>query len=300
MKLVSNLCRRGEVWPRGIVYPLIGFFLAQGVPLGLLVIRASEDNAWPVWQWLVDELRADQLAYCYLTLSTSTIFIVLGAILGMQEDRLRRLATTDGLTGLLNRRYFSLRLSQELARAKRYQTPLSLLVIDLDWLKAINDGAGHDAGDRAIRGVASALSRTLRATDIAARYGGDEFVALLPQTSATEAMGVAARINACVAEFNHGPGGAPLSVSIGVADLECAASDTAEDLFAAADEALYAAKAAGRNSVMAAPAVQFSERRMHQKPWLVQEIKLGKPKVIPSLWLLGNSDCPDSENVPVI
>ena len=286
MKLVSNLCRR-EVWPRGIVYPLIGFFLAQGAPLGLLVTHAYEDSVWPVCQqWLMYELRADQLAYCYLTLSTSTIFIVLGAILGMQEDHLRCLAATDSLTGLLNRRYFSLRLSQEVAHAKRYQTPLSLLVIDLDWLKAINDGAGHDAGDRAIRGVASTLSRTLRATDIAARYAGDEFVALLPQTSATEAMGLAARINACVAELNHGPEGAPLSVSIGVADLEGTTSSTAEDLFAAADEALYAAKAAGRNSVMAAPAVQLSKWGMHQKPsvtdvaackpWLAQEIK---PKV---------------------
>ena len=107
-KLVSNLCRRREVWPRGIVYPLIGFLLAQGAPLGLLVTHAHEDGVWPVWQWLVYELRADQLAYCYRTLFTSTIFIVLGAILGMQEDRLRRLAATDGLTGLLNRRYFSL------------------------------------------------------------------------------------------------------------------------------------------------------------------------------------------------
>ncbi|EDR13563.1 uncharacterized protein LACBIDRAFT_308624 [Laccaria bicolor S238N-H82] len=253
-ELGSNLCRRGEVWPRGIVYPLIGFFLAQGAPFGLLVAHAYEDNVWPVWPWLVYELQADQLAYCYLTFFTSTIFIVLGAILGMQEDRLRLLAATDGLTGLLNRRYFTLRLSQELARAKRYQTPLSLLVIDLDGLKAINDGAGHDAGDRAICGVASTLSRALRVTDVAARYAGDEFVALLPQTSAIEAMGLAARIKACVAELNHGPEGAPLSVSIGVADLEGAASGTAEDLFAAADKALYAAKAAGRNSVMAAPA----------------------------------------------
>ena len=219
------------------------------------------------------ELWADQLAYCYLTLFTSTIFIVLGAILGVQEDRLRRLAATDGLTGLLNPRYFSLRLSQELARAKRYRTPLSLLVIDLDWLKAINDGAGHDAGDQAIRGVASTLSRTLRMTDIAARYAGDEFVALLPQTSATEAMGLAVRINACVAELNHGPEGAPLSVSIGVADLEGAASGTAEDLFAAADKALYTAEAAGRNSVMAAPAVQLSKRRMHQKPSAVGKVQ---------------------------
>lgn len=266
-KLVSYVWRHvigsrplpgGVVWPRACVYPLVGFMLAQGAPLGLIVTRAYEDRVWPSMAWLWQELRADQLAYLYLILSTTTVFLVLGLMLGMQEDRLRRLAATDGLTGLMNRRYFSLRLSQELARAKRYQTPLSLLIVDLDWLKAINDGHGHDAGDRAIRGVAHTLAGCLRATDIAARYAGDEFAALLPQTSAREAMGLASRIGARVSELRYGPEGAPLSVSIGVADMAGAVSESAEDLFAAADEALYAAKAAGRNSVMAAPVVQLS------------------------------------------
>ena len=159
---------------------------------------------------------------------------MLSAILGMQKDRLRRLTTNDGLTSLLNRRYFSPHLLQELARTIRYQTPLSLLIIDLDWLKAINDSAGHNAGDRAICSVASTLSCMLRMTDIAARYAGDEFVALLPQMSVTRAMGLAVRINACVAELNHAPGNALLSVLIGIADLE-----GTDNLFAAANKALY-------------------------------------------------------------
>ncbi|HET6346985.1 MAG TPA: GGDEF domain-containing protein, partial [Myxococcota bacterium] len=243
---------------RSALYPLVGFLLAQGAPLGMLVTRAWEQGAWPTATWLLGELAADRLAYVYLVLSTTTVFVSLGLLLGSQEDRLRRLAVTDPLTGLLNRRYFSARLHQELARAKRYETPLSLLIVDLDWLKAINDGSGHDAGDMAIRAVATTLEHSLRATDIAARYAGDEFAALLPQTSASEAMGLARRISAQVRELGLGPEGGPLSVSIGVADLEGSGGSSAEELFTAADEALYAAKAAGRNSVMAASSVTLS------------------------------------------
>jgi diguanylate cyclase (GGDEF)-like protein len=250
--------RTAREWQRSALYPLVGFLLAQGAPLGMLVTRAWEQRAWPTVTWLLGELAADRLAYVYLVLSTTTVFVSLGLLLGSQEDRLRRLAVTDPLTGLLNRRYFSARLHQELARAKRYETPLSLLIVDLDWLKAINDGSGHDAGDKAIRAVAATLEHSLRATDIAARYAGDEFAALLPQTSAQEAMGLARRISAQVRELGLGPEGGPLSVSIGVADLEGSGGSSAEELFTAADEALYAAKAAGRNSVMAASSVTLS------------------------------------------
>jgi diguanylate cyclase (GGDEF)-like protein len=244
---------------------VVGLLVAQGAPLGLLVTRFFEDEAQliqclpvrlrhpgsPSWLWA--ELTADFNAYLYLTLLSSLLFVVLGLVTGSREDRLRRLAVTDPLTGLLNRRYFADRLRHELERAKRYGTPLALLVVDLDWLKAINDGQGHHAGDRAIKAVATTLTRGLRATDVAARYAGDEFAALLPQTTAREAVGLARRIGSQVSQIGEGPGGAPLSVSIGVADLQGAGSATAEDLFMAADEALYAAKAAGRNSVVVAP-----------------------------------------------
>ena len=232
----------------------------MGAPLGLLVTRAYEDDLLSLqgvgWQgacnWLLDELVADSNAYVYLTFFSTTLLMGLGVLLGQQEDRLRLLATTDPLTGLMNRRTFSQRLHQELARAKRYKAALSLLIIDLDWLKAINDGHGHSAGDKAIDAVAHTLREGLRATDLAARYAGDEFVALLPETSAREAVGLARRIGSQVATIALGPQGASLSVSIGVADLTSAESATAEGLFVAADEALYRAKAAGRNNVVVA------------------------------------------------
>lgn len=258
-KIVGVMPPRGfEFWPRSVLYPLVGLLLAQGAPFGLLITRAVEDRLMPGLSWLTTEIAADRAAYVYLIISTTTVLVSLGSLLGAQEDRLRRLAVTDALTGLLNRRFFSQRLGEELARARRYETPLSLLIVDLDWLKSINDGQGHEAGDRAIRAVASTLEASLRATDIVARYAGDEFAALLPQTTAAEALGLASRINAQVRELFYGPEGGPLSVSIGVSDLDGAEDEHPESLFAAADDALYAAKAAGRDSAVAAPAMRLA------------------------------------------
>lgn len=227
--------------------------LAQVAPLGLLATRAVEDGLWPTPSWLRCEWAVDQSAYLYLMLSTSLAFIFLGAYLGVQEDRLRWLAVTDPLTGLCNRRYFGQRFRQEVARSQRYDIALSLLIVDLDWLKTINDDGGHVAGDRAIKAVAATLEANLRTTDIVARYAGDEFVALLPQTEATCALELAKRINGHVRQWRCGPQHGPLSVSIGVADMRGAGGNTCEDLFAAADAALYTAKAAGRDSALAAP-----------------------------------------------
>lgn len=247
-----------EAWPRRTIYPVMGFILAQGAPLGLLAARAVDDGWQLSFTWLLAEIAADRLAYTYLIVSTSTVFVSLGFLLGTTEDELRKLALTDSLTGLLNRRHFTSRLQEELARAKRYKTPLSLLIVDVDRLKTINDGFGHEAGDKAIKAVAQTLLQTLRTSDIAARYAGDEFAALLPQTSANEAMGLAKRIGQHVRQVCYGTANHPMSVSIGVADIDIAENMSAEELFVAADEALYAAKAAGRNSVVAAARVDWT------------------------------------------
>lgn len=250
--------------PRRLLYPWVGLVLAQGAPFGLLLTRAYEDQhsasildacalLLPSRSgWLAEELGNDRLAYLYLILFSSALLMVLGFLLGLQEDRLRLLATTDALTGLMNRRQFGIYLRQELERAKRYGKPLSLMVIDLDWLKAINDGHGHTAGDKAIAAVAQTLQHGLRSTDFSARYAGDEFAALLPETRSDEALGLARRLSQRVAAQALGPSGGALSVSIGVADLTACQSPSAEDLFMAADEALYRAKAAGRNHVVVA------------------------------------------------
>lgn len=165
---------------------------------------------------------------------------------------LRELAQTDALTGLANLRAFRARIDEEVKRARRYRTPLTCVMADMDQLKPINDELGHAAGDRAIAAVAAVLRHELRETDFGARYGGDEFVVLLPHTTAEEGRVFAERACARLRETVLEVGGRrlPLGASFGVA---CLTSDTGEDapeaLVHAADAALYAAKRAGRGRV---------------------------------------------------
>jgi two-component system, cell cycle response regulator len=165
---------------------------------------------------------------------------------------LEELSVRDDLTGLFNRREFSRRLyEQEIPRARRYERPVSLLILDLDNLKAVNDEHGHPAGDEALRLLARSITDRVRPVDTVARYGGDEFVVMAPETDAPEALAMAERIRDTVAS---GPVRLPfgkysgLSVSIGIATFP-ADADTAEDLVRVADGALYQAKSSGRDQV---------------------------------------------------
>jgi diguanylate cyclase (GGDEF)-like protein len=166
------------------------------------------------------------------------------------EEELTRRADHDGLTGLKNRRCFVERLAAEMARLRRYATPLSLILVDIDDFKRVNDTWGHAAGDAVLRAVALALAGGLRDLDAAYRVGGEEFAVLLPATGGTEAMAVAERLRLAVAGLTDlwpdGPGSVRVTVSLGVAEAT-PAMDAEKDLFATADRALYAAKAAGKN-----------------------------------------------------
>jgi diguanylate cyclase (GGDEF)-like protein len=169
---------------------------------------------------------------------------------------LRELAQTDPLTSLANLRAFRTRLDDEVKRARRYRTPLTCVMADLDQLKPINDQLGHAAGDRAIALVAAVIREELRETDFGARYGGDEFIVLLPHTAAEEgrifAERVCTRIHAT--ELVVGERRISLGASFGVACRQPDAGDEPpESLVHAADTALYAAKRAGRGRVAVAP-----------------------------------------------
>jgi diguanylate cyclase (GGDEF)-like protein len=171
--------------------------------------------------------------------------------LAAQKEHYRALAQTDGLTGLPNFRSFHARLEEEVARAHRYGHPLACAMVDLDGLKQINDKLGHAAGNRAILALADAVREELRDTDFAARYGGDEFVVLLPQTNEQQAMLFAERLRRRLLEVSE-DAGLPVRGSIGVAAVSADELDTpeaAEDLLRRADEALYAAKRSGRDRV---------------------------------------------------
>ena len=167
--------------------------------------------------------------------------------------RLEALAHTDPLTQVLNRRALTLRLTAELERARRYDSVLSLLLIDIDHFKRINDTHGHLAGDEVLREVARLLTSAVRSVDLVARYGGEEFVVVLPETSLEGALIFAERVREQMAEHPFpGAGGRTLSltVSIGVATFPSGGVETVEELFARSDEALYRSKEGGRNRVV--------------------------------------------------
>ena len=166
---------------------------------------------------------------------------------------------TDALTGLHNRRYLDRRLEEEVTRALRYQHPLSCLFIDADHFKRINDTHGHGAGDSVLREIALRVKECLRASDIATRFGGEEFALLLPQTDATEACTLAERIRHRIKDKTipiHGGANVSVTASIGVAPMRFETSSdiaaVSKRLLDEADRALYIAKASGRNQIQLA------------------------------------------------
>lgn len=166
------------------------------------------------------------------------------------NERLARLALCDELTGLGNRRAFDEHLAGALARAERYGEAVSLLIIDVDGMKRLNDTFGHRLGDRALQGIGAVLAACVRTADVAARFGGDEFAVILTSTTSEEAAHVAERIRSEIAALGV-PGAHRLTASIGVASFarRGARADSAADLFARADSAMYLAKHGGRNLV---------------------------------------------------
>ncbi len=191
---------------------------------------------------------AAQLAPVLLVAYITTMF---SADIRYGLQRAKLLSETDELTGLFNTRGFAIAANRLFGQAARYDRPASVLMIDADNLKRVNDAYGHDAGNRLLRQVAGAIQAELRASDVPARYGGDEFIVLLPETPAQGALDVAERIRAAVSRCALVLEGEPIdcSVSVGVA---CFPRDgrTLDALAAGADRALYQAKQRGRNCVV--------------------------------------------------
>ncbi|MGM0412343.1 MAG: sensor domain-containing diguanylate cyclase [Pseudomonadota bacterium] len=165
------------------------------------------------------------------------------------ERELEQQATHDRLTGLYNRGFFDQVLDKEIGRAARYGHPLSLILLDIDHFKAINDTYGHLVGDEILKGLAARMARRLRESDTLARWGGEEFIALLPATQATGARELAEGIRRQVAEEAF-PDVGHITISLGVAELE--PGESLKDLTRRTDDALYAAKSAGRDQVRTA------------------------------------------------
>jgi diguanylate cyclase (GGDEF)-like protein len=213
-----------------VCLPLVSF----GENIGLLVCATRQDNAF-----MANDIQALESVADILATATQNARYV---------DRVRQLAYRDGLTGVFNRRYFESRLVDEVTRAARYGGGVSVLMIDLDHFKKINDDFGHMLGDDVLRTVSSVFVRQLRKVDVVCRYGGEEFAIVLPATQGASAAAVANKLRRAVAN-NHFPGVPyPVTVSVGVSEFP-ANGITRDDIVRAADSALYEAKEAGRNRV---------------------------------------------------
>jgi diguanylate cyclase (GGDEF)-like protein len=223
--------------------------LSVGELIGLVVVREMLGR-----QPIATELLQQRATYAYVLLTTALVQGCLGYFLGRQTDRLAELAETDALTGLPNRRALRRRLADEIRRAGRYGTPVSLLFLDLDGLKQINDRHGHAAGDRAIRRVAESVRATLRASDLGARWGGDEFAVVMPNATSAAAHHLGERLMVHLDEHKGDQPDGVVTVSIGIAVFDPAVTPrrTLAELTRAADEALYAAKTSGKNRIRAA------------------------------------------------
>jgi len=182
-------------------------------------------------------------------------------------QKLAHISKTDELTGLANRRHFEQVLEAFYHQARRYNRPLSVVVMDVDFFKAVNDAGGHQAGDGVLKLVASAVEEACRKADLPARFGGDEFAVLLPETAAGAAEAVAERIRRAVSEHTMSVRNVEMNItaSIGIADLNAGEMDGPGAMMGLADRALYAAKQRGRNRVVQAHDLHLSDLKDVQK-----------------------------------
>jgi len=167
-------------------------------------------------------------------------------------ERVKQLAYLDGLTGIFNRRYFELRITEEIERARRFGAGMAVVMVDIDQFKNLNDEFGHLLGDEVLRQVSSIFHQQLRKIDVVCRYGGEEFAILLSQTNAHHAQGVAEKLRRLVETWQFPGVPRPVTISAGISTFP-EHGTTRDELVKAADAGLYAAKQSGRNRVVLAP-----------------------------------------------
>jgi len=214
--------------------PLVSF----GQTLGVLALHSSQPDAFRESELQSLESVAD---ICATSIQNAHYV-----------ERVKQLAYLDGLTGIFNRRFFELRIMEEIERARRYGTGMAVIMVDIDQFKRLNDEFGHLLGDEVLRQVSSLFHQQLRKIDVVCRYGGEEFGVLLTQTNAQHAMTVAEKLRKMVESWQFPGVPQTVTVSAGVAAFPDHGT-TRDDLVRAADTALYAAKTAGRNRICPAP-----------------------------------------------
>jgi diguanylate cyclase (GGDEF)-like protein len=246
--LLMNALQTAIVW----TYATVG--------LTILLLMTDKPIAMPMTTWteraLVLACAVTALGRCASTglygSSMREALFKRGNELKKAHARIEELAQVDELTGLLNRRYIMRSLNEELARAQRVGIPCAVAIIDLDFFKRINDQFGHPVGDEVLRTFAITLSANVRAIDRLGRYGGEEFLLILPDTPCDQAVRTLDRLRSIVSEVDWTTLSGMMNVTMSAGVSEVRREDSAEDILARADAALYRAKDAGRNQVIAA------------------------------------------------
>ncbi len=223
-----------------LLLPLV----SAGSPLGVLVFAAKAQAAFPHEDIPTLESLAD---ICATAIQNAYYF-----------QQVEQLAYVDGLTGTFNRRLFERRIGEEIERASRYGSTLSVIMVDIDHFKRVNDEFGHLLGDEVLRRVSQIFHQGLRKPDICCRYGGEEFAIILPETSGPKAIHVAEKLRHLVADYEFPGVPSRITISAGVSDFPRCGS-TRDQVVRAADDSLYLAKQSGRNCVMSPDTLDISE-----------------------------------------
>jgi len=216
--------------------PLLSF----GQVMGVLSLESAQLNAFDTGDIPALESVAD---ICANAIQNAHYF-----------ERVRHMAYVDGLTGVFNRRYFEIRVQEEIERAKRYEGAMSLIMIDIDHFKRLNDEFGHLMGDDVLRQISTIFTQNLRKIDVGCRYGGEEFAIIIPETTGEDAYYVAEKLRKAVKKMAFPGVPRPVTISLGVASYPANGSNR-DELVKAADEALYTAKQSGRNTVVASTGI---------------------------------------------
>ncbi|HVE14099.1 MAG TPA: GGDEF domain-containing protein, partial [Elusimicrobiota bacterium] len=255
-----------------VLYPCVGFILGLGSPAGAFILRFWLAAPLLKSLWLRSELSYNLVFYLYMGIGTVTAFVIFGYSLGVlsegqrvhnknlrrRVDELRIKSVTDGLTGVFSHAYLQENLQLEIQRSRRHARALSVMILDLDDFKKVNDTHGHLFGDRVLKEVAETVNMNVRQEDVFGRYGGEEFMVIMPAADMATAQRVAERVRRAVARaaivdrrVGFQASGEPvhMTVSIGLASLADSPEDDGLALIHRADRCLYRAKKLGKNRV---------------------------------------------------
>ena len=252
----SSFIADDQIWQVG-VFPLRDYRGSTNPALPNSGVVVVWRDASELWRILRDTLFIN-IGYALLAfIIVETVLIAgwrlsqrhLDNIIERQTHELKEMATHDGLTGLLNRNTIEKKLMEEASRSIRHGSPFSIIIFDIDYFKKVNDTYGHNAGDEVLKKISSCVADLIRTIDKVGRWGGEEFLALAPETTLEEAMALAERIRSSIESIRYSKA-APVTVSLGVAQFK--GEESCEELVKRADAALYKAKDEGRNRAVRA------------------------------------------------